>query len=720
MYRSGVARASGRRVAAHARRALATRPPLRRLLWALQRLRSGNVLRAPDVAREFEVAVRTAYRDFDFLRDEWRVPLEFDHHRRTYRLTEPVGSLPLVSISQGELLAIYFAEKVLRQYRGTPFEGDLASAFSKMQEMLPEQVNVSPDSLDGYVSLDLGPVSAPEATVFRDILIAQRLRRRALVRYRSLSSGRTTDRRIHPYHVFNLRGQWYLAASDENRKEVRDFAIHRVRRVTLMTDGYEIPRAFDFGRYMADAFGIEKGSRPLDVAVRFAPPAKQGGSASGSGTLPHASRKSCTGVLSSVCEWLTRANCVGGSSSSAPRLRSWRRPASAALSPWSWRARLPTTAIALHTEAAGATQCRDDSHAADLAPDHAVLLRARLPTLRNAEHQDVTLQEFERRLLAHFDHLRRNRPEGKPIFALEHGLEVAEVRDLATAICAHVLTRAPSSEHSLSWIVYASELGYRYAGDEYWQTFEEATPGWVLHGKRQWLRERFQWFHQRYQAAKPTGSWAGHFSIICWPITHAVLPRDLQRQLARVLYQLRHAFSADLLASPGRLGEMIAAKSWEGTSRFQNLAQETPLIGQIAAALLLEGQQGSAGLLLPSTLRRIGADLDRERAAREWLRGARSLAQERGSFHGLSLPRTLGAVSQQRAREVITVLGIEPRLLLRPREVGGSSWDVFLELPDLQHLLLRFPEMRGALVESRCTVAGAAGRPLVSFTTKPP
>jgi hypothetical protein len=93
-----------RRAAAQPVRALATRPPLRRLLWALQRLRSGKPLRATDLAREFEVAVRTAYRDLDFLRDEWRVPVEYDHHQGTYWLTEPVASLPLLSLSQGELV----------------------------------------------------------------------------------------------------------------------------------------------------------------------------------------------------------------------------------------------------------------------------------------------------------------------------------------------------------------------------------------------------------------------------------------------------------------------------------------------------------------------------------------------------------------------------------------------------------------------------------------
>jgi len=246
-------------------------PPLRRLLWALQRLKSGKPLRATDLAREFEVAVRTAYRDLDFLRDEWRAHVEYDHHKGTYTLTEPLANLPLVTISQGELIAIYFAEKILRQYRGTPFEADLASAFSKIQRLLPEEVKVAPESLDAYLSLDLGPLHTPDAAVFRDVLVALRRRRRALVRYQSLSSGRTTERRIHPYHVFNLRGNWYVAAWDDSRKAVRDFAIHRIRRITVMTDAYEIPRGFDFRKYTAESFGIEKGTRAAEVVIRFGP-----------------------------------------------------------------------------------------------------------------------------------------------------------------------------------------------------------------------------------------------------------------------------------------------------------------------------------------------------------------------------------------------------------------------------------------------------------------
>jgi len=326
----------------------------------------------------------------------------------------------------------------------------------------------------------------------------------------------------------------------------------------------------------------------------------------------------------------------------------------------------------------------------------------------------AALEDWQARLERHFAELHAQRRD-KPLFALEHGLSQPELETLGSAVRAHVTSRPPSVLHGLVWIVYAAEIGYGYEGDEYWQTFEQKTPGWTLRGSREWVRERYMFFHQKYGGAAPSGPWARQFSIICWPITHAILPTDLQRQLARILYELRDSFSADLFESPTTFGEFIAARSFNATSRFQNLAQETQLVGQIAAALLLEGQFGSAGLLHPAALQRISADLDRERVARGWLRSARQIAQERATVRGLSFTRG-GMLSTTRrpeeARAEIAELGIEPRLVLRPKNQPKTSWEVCLEIPDLSHLLLRFPKAREVLAESRCVVAGSAGRPL--------
>lgn len=240
-------------------------------MWTLAQLQAGKPLKAADIARQFETTIRTAYRDLDLLRDDWRLPLEFDRHKGTYFLTEPTAPLAPLSLSRGELVALFFAEKVLRQYRGTPFEKDLVAAFGKLQELLGEPVSVDLGTLDDFLSLDMGPVQAPDAAVFAAVLSSLRLRRTALVRYHSLGSNRTTDRRIRPYHVFNLRGDWYVAAWDERRREVRDFALHRIRRVTPTTESYEVPPTFDFRKYAGDAFSIEKGRTPVEVAIRFHP-----------------------------------------------------------------------------------------------------------------------------------------------------------------------------------------------------------------------------------------------------------------------------------------------------------------------------------------------------------------------------------------------------------------------------------------------------------------
>lgn len=322
----------------------------------------------------------------------------------------------------------------------------------------------------------------------------------------------------------------------------------------------------------------------------------------------------------------------------------------------------------------------------------------------------MDLAAWNDRLAEHFSALARDR-EAIPLFALEHGLAPAEVAVLFESVRAHVRASRSVRQHPLAWTVYAAEIGYGYAGDEFWETFEEQTPGWTERD-RGWIRDAFVDFRRRFSGAEPSGAWAKRFSIICWPITHAILPRDLQQQLARVLYELRDSFSAELFESPLLLGQFIAARSWSTSARFQNFVQEPALVGQIAAALLLQGEEGSKTLLHPMTLRRIGDDVDRGRRGRDWLRSARRAAEERAKIRGLTLGRATTTPIQRReeARAEIEELGIEPRLVLRPME--GACWEVSLEIPDLSHLLLRFPQVRDVLTGSRCTVAGAAGRPL--------
>ena len=94
--------------------------------------------------------------------------------------------------------------------------------------------------------------------------------------------------------------------------------------------------------------------------------------------------------------------------------------------------------------------------------------------------------------------------------------------------------------HWLLWVVYATELGYDYDGDEYWHHFDNGRRGGGTEAVRSQLRTWFSKFRLTYHGVKPSGPWAEWFSFIAWPITHAILPRYLQWQFAKTLYDLRY------------------------------------------------------------------------------------------------------------------------------------------------------------------------------------
>lgn len=326
----------------------------------------------------------------------------------------------------------------------------------------------------------------------------------------------------------------------------------------------------------------------------------------------------------------------------------------------------------------------------------------------------MDLNDYQAKLEQHFAQLQILRTQSSSsasVFGLEHGLSIHELHELESLVKEGIRKGPLNRSYWLPWLVFASEIGYRYVGSEYWQTFEAETVGWLERGDRYFIRSCFQKFHKTFQGAKPSGPWAETFTIICWPITHAILPKDLQKQLAQILYELRYSFVSFQKGSEEKLGELIEARSWNCNTRFQQLAQERRLLGQIATALLVPDQNHASGLIWPATLRRISEDLQKERQAREWLSDARQHAQ-RVSVAGVRAPGNggQGSTASGVASLEQKVQLPEPDLSLRPD--GKGNWEVILELPRFSPLLDLMPDLAEPLSSSRCYVQGAAGSPI--------
>ncbi len=311
---------------------------------------------------------------------------------------------------------------------------------------------------------------------------------------------------------------------------------------------------------------------------------------------------------------------------------------------------------------------------------------------------------LQSRLERHFANLSRQRSAGV-VFALESGLTPDEIDEVRDVVRQTVALRRQRDANWLVWVVHAAEVAYDFAGDEYWPRLRRATPGWEP-SLRPWLRATYQRFSREYGGPQPTGAWARAFSIICWPITNAVLPTDLQRHLARAMYTARHGLAARL-GDVTTLGEYIAANSWEGSDRFAQLKEQPVLLGQIARALL-PPQDESDTLLLPSTLHRIAVDLERHREAATWLRGARRSADsQRFRPRGVSHRHLPEPEPIETARVRAAARLSRPRLVLRASRDDKAAADLWLALPNLSSVASASDEVRAALAASRCSVPGS-------------
>ena len=314
------------------------------------------------------------------------------------------------------------------------------------------------------------------------------------------------------------------------------------------------------------------------------------------------------------------------------------------------------------------------------------------------------LVQMQERLEKRFEKLAARRENlSFPVFALEHGLNETERKQ----ICSMARSR-PSSRFWLLWVVHAAEVGYSYAGDEYWSSFEEQTPAWNYHDRPK-IKSWFRKFANDYSGVNPSGPWAEHFSIIAWPITHAILPLYLQHQFAKVLYDLRFPLASQTAPSARSIGRLLAdgGSRADSSKRFQAFLEQEELTGQIVLALLGEAAAEDA-LIHPPTLKRIVDDLEKARDAREWLNDTRHFVSDRFKGIGQGSPpteRQLDRITPQNPR--LKALGPAIRPILHLRHVGDGKWSAFLQVKSFRQIAALNADIRSFLSKTRCRLNGA-------------
>lgn len=215
-----------------------------------------------ELAEEIGADRRTVQRYIETMRDRLGADIIYDEDQRGYRYADAALEVPPARLTDDELLALYVAEPILAQYRGTPLEEDFARAFAHLTVALPEKVRARLAPVASRISVQTPVPSRPDPEVFRTLMAATLASKRLKLTYRSAHRGASSVREVDPYALRCVAGRWYLLAYCHQRSAVLPFLMLRIWNVTMTAKKFVPPPTFNADELLKHALGIFRA--PLD------------------------------------------------------------------------------------------------------------------------------------------------------------------------------------------------------------------------------------------------------------------------------------------------------------------------------------------------------------------------------------------------------------------------------------------------------------------------
>jgi predicted DNA-binding transcriptional regulator YafY len=243
---------------------------LERIMAMDATIRSGRYPNVHTFMDRFEVSERTVRGDLAFMRDRLNAPISFDRSRNGYYYTDPNWVLPSLFVTEGELLAFFLSVELARRYLGTSFEKPLRDAVQKMAASLPNRVQLDMNALAQHYTFQPGAIAAADPVLLVALQEAIHECWPLEITYFTAGRGELNQRIIEPYHLYNVRGEWQVIAFDRLRKQIRNFAVSRIKEwEPHKYDRFRRDPDFSPETYLAHGFLAEREDIPVEVIIQF-------------------------------------------------------------------------------------------------------------------------------------------------------------------------------------------------------------------------------------------------------------------------------------------------------------------------------------------------------------------------------------------------------------------------------------------------------------------
>lgn len=225
---------------------------MHRLIWLDKQIRALAYPNRGSLAGKFEISLRQAQRDIDYLRNSLYAPIAYDAKKRGYYYEDESYILPNVYINDLQKRMLKFLAYRYENYTQTPKVAQMSELFKRLAE--------EEDIDDEIPIFDLGkPVVQTYYAIYNAICSRNRLK----LIYRDPYKG-NIPLKVDPYKLFFRYNTDYLVAC---HVEINEFIVLRLDRITelqVLTESYVVSRQFDERKYSSF---VER--EPFAAIVRF-------------------------------------------------------------------------------------------------------------------------------------------------------------------------------------------------------------------------------------------------------------------------------------------------------------------------------------------------------------------------------------------------------------------------------------------------------------------
>jgi len=225
-----------------------------------------------ELMERLEISEATFKRDLAKLRDQLRVPIDFDRDQGGYLMRQGHidTELPGLWFSPEEVLSLVTIQQLLVQMEPGLLGPKLKPLQGRLTQLM-EKHGLAGEDIAKRIRIVHAGKRAVIVKSFEEVAAATLARKRMRITHYSRQNDKTTEREVSPQRLVYYRDNWYVDAWCHLQDDVRCFSIDAISRVSILATPAKEVSAKTIDQSVGEGYGIFGGSPKGWAKLLFTP-----------------------------------------------------------------------------------------------------------------------------------------------------------------------------------------------------------------------------------------------------------------------------------------------------------------------------------------------------------------------------------------------------------------------------------------------------------------